>query len=232
VTGENETAASLRQIKEVWPDFDTNQFWLETVRSLPRSVRAFHERDFEWIKENGVPEMYDILCHKSEELVKSKVDPSRQFFPFIMVWPKSGEILKASVDDPHQPTILMKFSLQKTAEKPAKEDFEDPDFDNKPKAEDFGNSKVFEEFEVSDEIQTNDYGSLPAPGFGVSPEFHTFALSKRQKRFVKQNTEDKLNFLQNVKIVRADYVMVLKYTPEVDKWLVQDFHEAQMQLSF
>ena len=38
--------------------------------------------------------------------------------------------------------------------------------------------------------------------------------------------------LKNVKIVKGVYAMVLQYSPEMDRWLIHDFHEAKMDLIF
>ena len=80
ISGETETAASLRKIKEVWPHFDTNQWWSEQVRRLPATISAFHERDYTYIQQNSNPIMFEILAHKSNELCKSQVNPGENSF--------------------------------------------------------------------------------------------------------------------------------------------------------
>lgn len=38
--------------------------------------------------------------------------------------------------------------------------------------------------------------------------------------------------LREMKIVRADYVMVLQFDPQRDDWLVHNFEQATMELTF
>ncbi len=62
-------------------------------------------------------ERYDVLCMKSDELCKSALNPSGFFYPFIVLWPKTAEIITCVTDDPLRPYFMLKFSLQKTAER-------------------------------------------------------------------------------------------------------------------
>ena len=71
--------------------------------------------------------MFDVLCRKSDELCKSIHHPNINFYPFIVTYPGSMEILNATTDDPQRPYVLFKFSIQKTAEIPRDESAPVPD---------------------------------------------------------------------------------------------------------
>ncbi len=241
IRGGSETANALGRLKAAWPHFDQVTFWKTTVRRLPRIARAFHERDFEWIKENCSPQMFDILCHKSDELCKSPNFPTKFFYSFIVRPPKSAEIITCVTDDPMRPYMMLRFSLQKTVEKiePPPPPLGDPTQFRFPlNYTHWVLAQDGVDMEKVKRVLPPDY-ELGIPGQGISERaWHLFRQSmrrigKKQNKYGRINEDERLKAaLKDCKVVRAIYVMVLQYDPERDKWLVHNFEQAIMDLTF
>jgi hypothetical protein len=241
VRGGSETANALARLKAAWPHFDQVSFWKETVRRLPKIVRAFHERDLKWIKENCSPEMFDVLVKKSDDLCRSPTFPNTFFYSFIVNPPKSAEIITCVTDDPMRPYMMLRFSLQKTAER-----FEPPEPPIVPPTEwryplnsvNWVKSYPGVDYEKAKRCLPIEFHAA-IPGQGLS-EYAWDHFRKSMRRIGKgqpvygrmTERERIMAALKESKVVKAVYVMVLQYDPERDMWLVHNFEQAILDITF
>ncbi len=231
----SETANALHKLRVAWPHFDTVKFWKDVVKKLPGVARAFHARDYEWIKLNCVPANFDVLCTKSDDLCKSPNFPGRFFYSFIMRQPRTAEIITCVTDDPVRPYMMLRFSLQKTVERVEKEEAPAKVWGTENKVP-FDTMKNFEGLVDFDKVERTlkllgltMKTAMGTPGQGVSE----FIYAKREKKKPVLTERDRLKIaLKNAKVVKATYVMVLQYEPERGEWLVHNFEQAVMDITF
>jgi hypothetical protein len=241
VKGGSETANALGRLKAAWPHFDQVAFWKETVRRLPRIARAFHERDLKWIKENCSPEMFEVLVKKSDDLCRSPNFPDIFFYSFIVSPPKSAEIITCVTDDPMRPYMMLRFSLQKTAER-----FEPPEPPITVPTEwryplnsvKWVLSYPGVDYEKAKRVLPVEYHAA-IPGQGLSErgwdEFQKAMrrIGKKQNMYGRMTERERVEAaLKESKVVKAVYVMVLQYEPERDMWLVHNFEQAILDITF
>ena len=93
------------------------------------------------------------------------------FYPFIVSYPSSCEIINATTDDPQRPYVLFKFAITKTAEKTPESEVEEIDTPNRadPKSyQPFDEKGLFDNYDLSwmNEYRKKHFGFSPLPPLG------------------------------------------------------------------